>query len=130
MCIGTEGLLRAAETVLRVNGGADVMLRMPGLAVNGDESEQLGLAAPIFQDVPVGPAAWRRIDQRPALVLNANTVIQLMGSLRYQSAEALFAAAVGMVVSDVLFAIEGVTPLLCAGVPVAYRVALVAGVGL
>ncbi|MBE7158437.1 MAG: hypothetical protein INR62_08410 [Rhodospirillales bacterium] len=42
----SEGALRAATATLLGNGGFAVQLRMPGSAVSGSDSEELGLGTP------------------------------------------------------------------------------------
>ena len=122
--ISDEGVIRAAFVALCANGGFQVMLRMPGLAVNGSDAEQLGLGTPQFQDVPVGPAVWRKPGANTALLLGASSVSALMGSQGFASAEVLFQSAVGVVVGGVLYLITKSEPLLVVGVPCAYRVSL------
>ena len=51
---------RAADALLRCAGGRAVLLRMPAPANAGDATEQLGLAAPEFQDVELAPVVFRR----------------------------------------------------------------------
>ena len=124
MAISEEGALRLAEATLCANGGFPVILRMPGLAVSGADAEQLGLATPQFQDVPVGPAVWRKVGVDSALLLAAGTVGDLVGSQGFASAESLFQTAVGVVVDGVLYGITKSEPLARAGVPCAYRVSV------
>lgn len=120
--ISGDGALRAAVTALRTNGGFEVLLRLPGLAVSGSDAEQLGLGTPQFQDVPVGPAAWRKVGVNKDLLIAASAITGLMGSLSFASAESLFRTAVGVVVDGVLYTISKGEPLSTAGVPCAYRV--------
>jgi hypothetical protein len=119
--LAEEGALRAACTALHANGGFDVVLRLPGLAVSGSDAEQLGLGTPQFQDVPVGPAVWRKVGVNKELLLAASAVTGLLGSLSFVSAESLFESAVGVVVGDVVYVITQCQALCVAGVPSAYR---------
>ncbi len=48
---------RAAEVLLRTMAGRSVMLRIPAPAVAADVTEQLGIATPAFQDLPLAPVA-------------------------------------------------------------------------
>ena len=121
MAVSEEGLRRLAEAVLWTNGGCQVDVRMPGLAVNGSDAEQLGLGTPEFQDVPVGPACWRKLGGTSTLLLGAACIAGLVGSREFSSAESLFQAAVGVVVEGVLYAINGCEPLMAGGVPCAYK---------
>ena len=122
--ISDEGAVRAALAALCGNGGFEVVIRLPGFAVSGSDAEQLGLGTPQFQDVPVGPAAWRRAGSNKALLLGSSTISSLMGSGGFASAESLFQTAVGVVVGGVLYAITRAEPLMVAGVPCAYRLNL------
>ena len=123
-----QGVIRAAMAALCANGGFQVLLRMPGLAASGADAEQLGLATPQFQDVPVSPAVWRKVGLDTALVLGGSAVANLLGSQQFASAESLFEAAVGVLVGDVLYVITKAEPLVAAGVACAYRLSVQAPV--
>ena len=116
---------RIAETALRTNGGFPVLLRMPGLAASGQDGEQLGLATPTFQEVPLGPAVWRKIGVDSVLLLSAGPVEALAGTGEFASAKALFEAAAGVVVEDVFYTITGSEPIVAGGVDVGYRLNVV-----
>ena len=122
MAVSEEGSKRIAEAALWTNGGCEVVLRLPGMAVNGSDAEQLGLATPVFQDVPVGPAAWRKLGRDATLLLGAAAIAALAGSQGFLSAESLFETAVGVVVDGVMYTIAGCDSLMVAGSPCAYRV--------
>ena len=122
--ISDKGAVRAALAALCANGGFQVALRLPGLAVSGSDAEQLGLATPQFQDVPIGPAVWRKVGVNKALVLGASAVTSLMGSGVAASAESLFQTAVGVAVGEVLYVITKAEPLMVAGIACAYRLSL------
>ena len=124
MAVSDEGALRLAQAALRTNGGCEVVLRLPGLAVNGSDAEQLGLATPQFQDVPIGPATWRKLGGNTSLLVGAARVAELVGSQGYASAKNLFEAAVGIVADDVLYRIGSCEPLVVSGRACAYRVAV------
>ena len=119
-------VVRLAETALRTNGGFAAQLRMPGMAASGDDAEQLGLATPAFQDVPVGPAVWRKVGIDTALLLGAAPIAALMGSNGFPSAEALFEAAAGVVVDGAFYTISGSEPILSGGQPCGYRLNVLA----
>ena len=124
MAISEAGALRQAVATLWTNGGFEVFLRMPGLAVSGSDAEQLGLATPQFEDLPIGPAAWRKAGLDSALLLAAPAVGDLVASRGFASAESLFQAAVGIVVDGVLYGITKAEPLARGGVACAYRVSV------
>src|ERR1700724_1700479 len=58
--------VRAADTLLRGVGGRRVLLRVPAPGVAGDDGEQLGVASPEFQDLPLWPTEFRRVRARMA----------------------------------------------------------------
>ena len=114
-----------AETTLCVNGGFWVGLRLQGQAASGNDAEQLGLMTPVFQDVPVGPAVWRRVGVDTGLLLGAACVAALVGSQGFASAESMFENAVGVVVGGLVYTISNSQALMAGGVPVSYRLTLV-----
>jgi hypothetical protein len=95
---------RAADILLRAMGGRTVMLRVPAPAVPADPTEQLGIATPLFQDLPLAPVVYRKAratlaEGKPAkseLIVSASAIERLVGSLTYASASILFANAVGI----------------------------------
>jgi hypothetical protein len=124
-----EGAVRAAETLLRGTGGRVVLLRMPMAAAGGDDTEQLGLATPGFNDVELAPCVFRKAGSRSELLVSAAAVQLVVGSLAFDSAAVLFRTAAGVMVGDVLLEIESVVPVESMGVAVCYRVGLKAAVG-
>ena len=108
------------------------MLRMPAPASAADVAEQLGLAAPEFQDVELAPVAFRTARARVAegkaarweLLVSASAVEALVGSLGYSAAGVLFAEAFGVLVDDVLMTVESVTESEIGGAPYVYRLML------
>ena len=95
---------RAVDVLLRALGGRTVMLRMPAPAVPADPTEQLGIATPTFQDLPLAPVVYRKAratlaEGKPAkseLLVAASAIERLVGSLAYASASVLFANAAGI----------------------------------
>jgi hypothetical protein len=124
-----EGAVRAAETLLRGTGGRAVLLRLSMAAAGGDDSEQLGLGTPEFNDVELSPCVFRKAGARGVLLVSAVAVDKVVGSLAFDSAAVLFKVAVGVVVDGILLEIEGVVPVESGGVAVCYRVGLKAAVG-
>ena len=128
---GSEAQRRAVTTMVRAVGGRTVMLRMPAGAVAGVDAEQLGLATPGFQDLVLGPVVWRKADTASAagvetreLLVSADAVMALVGSLGYGSAAVLFADAYGVLVDGALLAIESADSAEMFGVTYLYRVKL------
>jgi len=130
---------RIADTLLRSVGGRTVLLHVPSPAVPGDTGEQVGLALPLFQDVPIGPAVFRKVKPRTAagqterppqyeLLVSASAVAALVGSLAYRSADVLFAQACGVLVDGALLAITSVASAEAFGAVYLYRLGLRAAV--
>ena len=125
----TAGPARVADALLRSLGGRQVVIRLPGNAVPGNDQEQLGLVAPLFQDVVLGPVVFRRVRASMAektaaryeLLVSVNAITALMGTLGYASADVLFGQAVGVVVDQALLEIETVTSSEAFGQPYLYR---------
>ena len=101
----SEGAIRCANAVMRAGGGRTVLLRLAAPAVPGSDAEQLGLATPEFQDVPLGPATFHKANDVTKLLLSASVVYALMGTLAYDSADVLFETAVGVLIDDLLYEI-------------------------
>jgi hypothetical protein len=99
-------MLRAADVLLRVNGGRSVLLRMPAPAIAGAQGEELGLAAPEFQDTELAPVVFRRAGSAATLLVSVSAVKGIVGSLEFDSADVLFETAAGVVVDGVVFGIE------------------------
>jgi hypothetical protein len=128
----TGAAARAADVLLRAMGGRTVMLRMPAPAVPADVTEQLGIATPMFQDLPLAPVVYRKARATVAngksakweLLVSATTVESLVGSLTYASASVLFAEAYGVLSDDELLEIVSATQEQVFGQPYVYRLVL------
>jgi hypothetical protein len=120
----TEAGGRVAEALLRGSGGRIVLLRVPLPAASGDEAEEMGLAAALFQDVELGPCAFRKAGSRRELLVSAAAVATVVGSLEFDSAAVLFRTAAGVVVDSELLEIESMVPVETSGVAACYRVKL------
>lgn len=120
-----DAAVRTAEVLLRGTGGRAVVLRTPAPALVGD-AEQMGLVAPDFQDVELGPCVFRKCGERSELLVSAEAVKKLVGALSFDSAKVLFTTAAGVLVDAELLRVESVTAVESAGVAVCYRVKLAA----
>ena len=123
--------VRLANALLRSVGGRTVLLRLPAPAIQGDLGEQVGLAAPQFQDTPLGPAAFRKVRAAQKgdaftyeLLVSASAVHALVGSLDYNSAEVLFAVAAGVLVDGALLLITSAVSAEAFGEVYLYRLGL------
>lgn len=97
--------VRAADALLRANGGRAAWLRLPAPAATNNDGEQLGLATPQFQDVELAPVAFRKSASTSTLLVSGSAVRAIVGTLQYNSAELLFETAVGVVLDGALFTI-------------------------
>ena len=104
--LNSDAAIRAADVLLRANGGRSVLLRLAAPAVSGAMGEELGLATPTFQDVELAPVAFRKAESTATLLVSASVVAAMLGSLAFDSAQVLFATAAGIVVDDVVYLIE------------------------
>jgi hypothetical protein len=124
-------MTRAADVLLRGLGGAAILLRIPAPAVPADVTEQLGIATPAFQDLPLAPVVTRKARAVVAeghaakweLLVSASAVERLLGSLAYDSASVLFANACGVLteIDGDLLEIISATPEPAVGQPYVYR---------
>ncbi len=127
---------RIADALLRGVGGRMVKLRVPSPGTPGDVEEQVGLAAPSFQDLTLGPVCFRKTNgtvtqfAQYELLVSASAVLGLVGSLEYESADVLFAQAAGVLVDEALLAIEAVTSAEAFGEVYLYRVKVRGQLGL
>jgi hypothetical protein len=121
-----------ADALLHSLGGSAVALRFPMAAQSAQDAEQLGLSAPAFEDVPLGPAVFRRLHARleksgPAkyeLLISASAVNAQMSTLGLSSVDELFAAGLGIVVRGTLLGVLSVTASEAFGQAYIYRVQL------
>ena len=123
-----DGVLRAAETVLRGTGGRSVLVRIPQPGAAGTVGEQLGLAAAAFDDVEIAPCVLRLLSSngevRQELQVAARAVTTAAGGSDPALVLAWFAAAAGVVVDGELLRVLDVSYRDLAGVPYVYRLEL------
>jgi len=120
-----------ADALLRSLGGSVAMLRMPVAATNAI-GEQLGAPTAGFADLPLSPAAFRKVrapmtDGNQAtyeLLISASAVEAQQSHLGLSSAEVLFAMGLGITVGKEFFLIEAVSFTSAAGLACMYRVLL------
>ena len=135
LCDAAIGAARTADVLLRSAGGRQVLLRMPAPASAGDTTEQLGLAAPVFEDVPLAPAVFRKARSTAAqgtaarweLMISAsavNAVLGVAGPAGSSGASVLFATAYGVLIDEVLMEIVSATHSEVGGSAYVYRLVL------
>ena len=128
----TAAQQRVADTLLRSLGGSIVLLRLPTNAQAGADNEQLGLAAPSYEDIPLSPAVFRRVRagmkdgqaNRYELLISASSIQTQLGLLQLVSADEIFAMAVGIFVDGELMPIESAAEAEMFGQPYLYRLVL------
>ena len=107
--MAVTGMAEAGEraaTALLGSHGVEVKLRVPTFAATGDDAEQMGLATPGFDEVPLGRGVFRKANSTRVLLLAASAVTQALATEGSASAEAMFAGAAGVVVGEALYRIE------------------------
>ncbi len=130
------GQVRTVDALLRSLGGFAVGLRLPLPAASGVDAEQLGLSAPLFQDLLLSPAVFRKIrvamteieTSKYELLLSASAVVAAVSGQQVTSADVLFAGATGVLVNGMLFQIEATSFTEWQGNVCLYRVLLREGV--
>ncbi len=118
-------LARAAEAMLRALGGGEVVLRCPAAAAANETNRELGLEAPVTEDLTVAPVLVR-------LKANAGTarmellfppaVLASYLADRRQPAEQFFSSLIGVLHQDRLLHVESMAAETFAGTPYLYRV--------
>jgi hypothetical protein len=119
------------DALLRSLGGSVALLRMP-LSATTAIGEQLGAPTAGFADLPLSPAAFRKVrvavsdgnQAKYELLISAAAVEAQVSQLGLSSAEVLFAMGLGITVGKEFFVIEGVSFTSAAGLACVYRVLL------
>lgn len=125
------GWQRMTDALLRSLGGSVALLRMP-VAASSAIGEQLGAPTAGFADLPLSPAAFRKVrvtvtdgnQAKYELLISASAVGAQVSQLGLTSAEVLFAMGLGITVGKEFFLIEGVSFTSAAGLACVYRVLL------
>ncbi|HEX4021636.1 MAG TPA: hypothetical protein VHX63_10855 [Acidobacteriaceae bacterium] len=128
----TAAQQRMADALLRSLGGRIVLLRLPTNAQTGVDNEQLGLATPSYEDIPLSPAVFRRVRaglsegkvNRYELLISASSIQTQLGLLQLASADEIFAMAIGVFVDGELMLIESAAEAEMFGQPYLYRLLL------
>ena len=127
-----EGAVRAVDSLLRSQGGWTAGLRLPAPAAAGVDGEQRGLSSPVFQDLPLSPAVFRKVrvimsegqSTRYELLISSSAVAAAVSGQQVASADVLFGMATGIAVNGVLFLIEATSFTEWQGQVCVYRVLL------
>lgn len=121
-----------ADVLLRTSGGSSAVLLIPPARGDSTDAGQLGIDAPGFQALSLGPVIFRRTrpvmqEGKPAkyeLLVSASAVAQQVGLLQLDSADALFSSVAGIVVSGLSLLIEEWACSASLGRPVVFRLIL------
>ena len=122
----SDAAVRAADVLLRANGGRAVLLRLPAPAAATNDGEQLGLTTPQFQDVELARTAFRAGAKTSTLLVSGSAVKAIVGSLQFNSAEVLFETAAGVVIDGVMYTILSNTAATADGETYVYSLDLLA----
>jgi hypothetical protein len=124
-----QAMMRAADAMLRVIGATDVYLRLPTAAAAEATAVELGLAAPLVEDVVLSPVVVtalagdaRQQRLRYELLMSAAAVARVMESRGLESAETLFRSALGILLNGQLLHVEALAVEMFAGMTSLYRV--------
>jgi hypothetical protein len=90
-----SALARAAESMLRALGGTEVKLRCPVAAAKVAQARELGLEAPLTQDISVAPVVVRASGEEIELLIAPSSVAQYLQD-RGQSSEQFFDAVLAV----------------------------------
>jgi hypothetical protein len=108
-------LVRAANAMLAALGGDQVTLLLPGTALAGDASGQLGLVDPGVQNVVVAPVVTHNLPttnlgptRKIEFTLPASAILVQLPTLGIGTAEQLFNLVLGLVYDGDIFHIESV----------------------
>src|SRR5438045_7083625 len=118
--------VRAAEALLRSLGDGGIVLRLP-LPTPLPNSD-LGLAAPLTEDVNLGPAVLQVIQPdtdgrtRYEAVIASQPVEEQIERRNLQDADELFDSALGIIANGKLLRIVNATPHTCGARVFLYRV--------
>lgn len=127
----TQSAQQAADALLRSLGGSSVKLRIPSQPCAGN-CDQIGLGVGTYQDMLLTPALFRRTRANMTggaetgweLLLSASAVQVQVSAAQLDSADALFAEAVGVLVGTRTFTIEAISASEVFGQVYLYRLLL------
>lgn len=122
-------VVRAADSMLRALGGAEVSILFPATEMPNDPSAQLGLVDPGVEEVKFGPVVVRILTtsstgprRRLEFLMSGTSVAAELSSRNVTTAEALFSNALGLLYCGDLFHIEDIVTEYFAGAAYLYRV--------
>ena len=118
-------MARAAEAMLRALGGTEVRFRCPVAAAKDAQARQLGMDAPVTEDIAVSPVVVRASSDGVELLIAPASVSAFLADRR-QTAEQFFRAVFAIVLDDRESAVQAFQAEQFAGADYLYRVTLTA----
>ncbi|MGH9524985.1 MAG: hypothetical protein ACRD3E_20860 [Terriglobales bacterium] len=118
-------MARSAEAMLRALGGTEVRFRCPVSAAKDAQARQLGMDAPVTEDIAVSPVVVRGVGDEYELLIAPASVAAYLAD-RGQSAEQFFQAVLAVLVDVREFAVHAFQAEQFAGADYLYRVTLTA----
>jgi hypothetical protein len=118
-------LTRAAEAMLRALGGTEVKFRCPLAAAKDEQARQLGLEAPVTEDIAIAPVVVRASSESMELLIAPSSIAQLTHD-RVQTAEQFFQSALAAIVGGREYTVQALQAEQFAGADYLYRVQLTA----
>jgi hypothetical protein len=125
-------VVRAADSMLRSLGGAEISLLFPSMGMPEDTSAELGLVDPGVEEVTFAPVVARTLPtektgprRRMEVLIPAAAVEPELSSRNVASPQRLFDGALGVVHGGDLFHIESLVTEYFAGTAYLYRLTAV-----
>lgn len=123
--VSGAALARAAEAMLRALGGTEVKFRCPVAAAKDAQARQLGLEAPITDDIWISPVVMRASGEEVELLIAPSSVEQYLRE-RGQSAGQFFDAVLAVIFGGREFRVIAFYAEQFGGAEYLYRISLTA----
>ena len=117
----SAALTRAAEAMLRALGGTEVKFRCPVAAAKDQQARQLGLEAPVTEDIAVSPVVVRANGDDFELLIAPSSVAPFMQD-RGQSADQFFDSVLAVLLGGREFRVKSLRAEQFGGAVYLYRV--------
>ena len=120
-----HALARAAEAMLRALGGTEIKLRCPVGTAKDELARQLGLEAPVAEDIAVSPVVVHPSGQDLELLIAPSSVAPYMQD-RGQTAEQFFNGVLAVLHAGCQYQLKLFHVEQCAGAAYLYRITVTA----
>ena len=114
-------LARAAEAMLRALGGTEVKFRCPAAAAKDENARQLGLDAPVTEDIAIAPGVVRTTGESIELLIAPSSISQYVQD-RAQTVEQFLDAVLAVFVDGREYALTSFRTEQSGGAEYLYRV--------